>query len=214
MQANWVYHRLTTRRGPRLPRHGSFRADPLLGPLSATPGDYARSGYDRGHLCPAADMAFDQTASRETFYKSNVSPQLPAFNRGAWKKIEESVRRRSRDGDTLHVVTGPLFRDNKGSIGPSRVTVPGAFYKIVYSPARQQMIAYVAPNECDDRPVEHHALPVDSVEKWTGIDFFPGLPDRLERLLEADTLAHAAPGRAASRRVNYESRITNHGGAR
>jgi endonuclease G len=190
-QANWVYHRLTGSEG-RVSRSNNFRADPLLGALSATPADYARSGYDRGHLCPAADMAFDKTAMSETFYMSNISPQLAAFNRGIWKKIEESVRQRLQDGDTLHVVTGPLFRDNKGSIGASRVTVPGAFYKICYSPARRQMIAYVVPNERSEQPVEHHVVPVDSVEKWTGIDFFPGLPDELEQLLEADTLAHDA----------------------
>jgi endonuclease G len=188
-QASWVYHELTRGRESVIKRTDNFRADPVLGNLSATPADYRGSGYDRGHLCPAADMAFDETAMRETFYMSNISPQDPSFNRGIWKRLEEAIRQRAAGEDTLYVVTGPLFRDNKGTIGAG-VTVPGHFYKLFYSPARQQMIAYLLPNERGDQPLEHHAVPVDSVEKWTGIDFFPLLPDDLERLLEADTLSH------------------------
>ncbi|MDR2414239.1 MAG: DNA/RNA non-specific endonuclease [Odoribacteraceae bacterium] len=183
-QANWVYYKLAATPGEAVKRTNDFREDPLLEGLSASPADYLRSGYDRGHLCPAADMAFDEQAMSETFYMSNISPQTPAFNRGIWKKIEEKVRKMAGD-DTLHVVTGPLFRDNKGTIGANRVTVPGFFYKLFYSPARRQMVAFLAPNERGDRPPEGYLVPVDSVETWTGIDFFPLLPDDLERELEA-----------------------------
>ena len=70
------------------------------------------------------------------------------------------------------------------------MTVPGYYYKLFYSPSKQQMIAYVLPNEESKRSLNSFAVPVSKVEKMTGIDFFPQLPDDLEKLLEADTLSH------------------------
>ena len=90
------------------------------------------------------------------------------------------------------MVTGPIFKSNKGVIGKGKVTVPGYYYKLFYSPSKQQMIAYVFPNEESKRPLNSFAVPVDKVEKMTGIDFFPQLPDDLERVLEADTLSHVS----------------------
>lgn len=184
-QASWVYYvldlkdkRLTAERG------NNFRTDPAVRSCSATPADYKGCGYDRGHLCPAADMAFSDEAMSETFYMSNMSPQLPAFNRGIWKKIEEKVRSWGKQ-EKIIVITGPVFRDNKGSVG-HRVTVPGYYYKIVYSPAKSQMIAFLLPNEkkIDSAP-EHFVVTVDSVEVFSGIDFFPQLADTLQNRLES-----------------------------
>ena len=127
----------------------------------------------------------------ETFYMSNMSPQVPMFNRGIWKELEEHVRNRARK-ESLYVVTGPIFKSNKGAIGKGKVAVPGYYYKLFYSPAKQQMIAYVLPNEESKRPLNSFAVSVDKVEKMTGIDFFSQLPDDLERELEADTLSHVS----------------------
>ena len=189
-QANWVYYELEAKNlTGKASRKDNFRVDPKLDTWSATLADYKGSGYDRGHLCPAADMSFNAKAMSETFYMSNMSPQVPMFNRGIWKKLEEHVRERAKR-EKLYVVTGPIFKSNKGKIGKGKVTVPGYYYKLFYSPSKQQMIAYVLPNEESRRPINSFAVPVSKVEKMTGIDFFPQLPDDLEKLLEADTLSH------------------------
>ena len=142
-QANWVYYELgSANLTGKASRKNDFRVDPKISRWSATPDDYKRSGYDRGHLCPAADMSFNAKAMSETFYMSNMSPQVPMFNRGIWKELEEHVRNRARK-EKLYVVTGPIFKSNKGAIGKGKVTVPGYYYKLFYSPAKQQMIAYV-----------------------------------------------------------------------
>ena len=186
-QANWVYYEL-----------GSAN---LTGKASRK-NDYKRSGYDRGHLCPAADMSFNAKAMSETFYMSNMSPQVPMFNRGIWKELEEHVRNRARK-EKLYVVTGPIFKSNKGSIGKGKVTVPGYYYKLFYSPSKQQMIAYVLPNEESKRSLNSFAVPVDKVEKMTGIDFFSQLPDDLERVLEADTLSHVSRDGGQASKSSY-----------
>lgn len=188
-QADWVYYELKNRGNKIVSRKNDFRVDPELRLFSATPDDYKHSGYDRGHLCPAADMAFDRKAMSETFYMSNMSPQVPAFNRGIWKQLEELLRKRGKK-ELLYVVTGPVFKENKGHIGKNKVTVPGYYYKLFYAPASQQMIAYLLPNAGSNRPLKDFAVPVDRIETLTGIDFFPQLPDEIEKILEADTAAH------------------------
>jgi len=190
-QASWVYYELKERGGRKVSRKDNFRVDPKVKEGISTPEDYKRSGYDQGHLCPAADMSFDVRAMSETFYMSNMSPQEPAFNRGAWKRLEEQVRKRARK-ELLYVVTGPVFKNNKGYIGKNRVTVPGYYYKLFYAPVKQQMIAYVLPNQAISRSLSQYAVPVDKVEELTGLDFFSQLPDEVEQVLEADTNVHLA----------------------
>jgi hypothetical protein len=92
-QANWVAYMLTSSKlGSGLERSNRFLEDPLVASGTATNADYAKSGYDRGHLAPAADMSWSMQVMQESFYYSNMSPQLPGFNRGIWKKLEEKVR--------------------------------------------------------------------------------------------------------------------------
>jgi len=134
-QAEWVFYLLTKANSlGAVERGNNFRPDPGVSTGSASLEDYKNSGYDKGHLCPAADMAFDSQAMSETFYLSNMSPQYPSFNRGIWKKLEELVRKWAIQEDSLYVVTGPIFINNKGSIGPDKVTVPGFYYKVLYDP--------------------------------------------------------------------------------
>lgn len=188
-QANWVYYQLKERGTKVVDRKGcKFSVDPKLKTDYATPDDYRNSGYDRGHLCPAGDMAFDKQAMYETFYMSNISPQDSRFNRGIWQRLEGALRKRGQK-ETLYVVTGPIFKENKGKIG-SGVTIPGYFYKVIYSPAKLQMMGYVIPNKESREHISNFIVSVDSVEVLTGIDFFPQLPDDIERVIEADTASH------------------------
>jgi len=114
-QALWVYYQLTPEfiNGTQS-RTDDFRPDPLISTGSATLADYSGSGYDRGHLCPAADMKLNKTSMSETFYLSNMSPQVAGFNRGIWSTVEDQVRKWAIEFDGLDVATGPIIKDNLG----------------------------------------------------------------------------------------------------
>ena len=184
-QAYWVYYELT----PQLisgtqSRTDDFRADPMVSTGSASLADYSGSGYDRGHLCPAADMTLNKTSMSETFYLSNMSPQLAGFNRGIWSSLEEQVRKWALDYSKLYVVTGPIFKDNIASIGINKVTVPGYFYKVLYD-GKSRMIGFILPNASSSKSLVQFTVKVDEIEQKTGIDFFSGLDDKLENQLES-----------------------------
>jgi endonuclease G len=188
-QANWVYYTLTDSMvlNSGEERGNNFRMDKLVTTVSAKSSDYTKSGFDRGHLCPAGDMGFNPVAMEESFFMSNISPQAPDFNRGIWKELETTVRNWATKEHKLYVVTGPVFKDNKGSIGKDKVLVPGYFFKIVYDPTDvQKMIAFVLPNEKSDRPLSDFSVTVDKAEQLTGFDFFSQLPDDQENKLEAN----------------------------
>jgi len=187
-QAEWVYYKLT----PAMVQGGfgrtdNFRQDPLVRSGSASLLDYKGSGYDRGHLAPAGDMKLSYTAMSETFYMSNMSPQVPSFNRGGWKKLEAQIRTWAVSQGELFVVTGPVFRDNRGKIGSNGVTVPGYYYKVVYAPEREEMIGFLMPNEKTSSSLELYVKSVDRIESLTGLDFFYQLDDQREIALESKT---------------------------
>ena len=186
-QAEWVFYLLTKANSiGAVERVNNFRPDPLVPTGSASLLDYRNSGYDKGHLCPAADMSFNAQAMSETFYLSNMSPQVPSFNRGIWKSLEELVRSWAIQEDSIYIITGPIFTKNKGTIGPDKVTVPGYYYKVIYDPTGvKKMIAFILPNEkATNKQLSNYSVSVDSVEKVTKIDFFYNLPDDLETGLE------------------------------
>lgn len=186
-QANWVYYTLTDsmvlHSGEE--RGNNFRSDKLVVTASAKSSDYTNSGYDRGHLCPAADMGFNKVAMEESFYMSNISPQVPDFNRGIWKELELMVRKWTVAEHKLYIVSGPVFKDNKGVIGKDKVLVPGYFFKIIYDPADgSKMISFLFPNEKSNRRLIDFAVTTDKIEQITGYDFFSQLPDDQETKLE------------------------------
>lgn len=187
-QAEWVAYELTqaeVQGGAE--RSDDFREDPLVMTGSASPEDYRRSGYDRGHLAPAGDMGFSDQAMSESFYMSNISPQVSTFNRGIWKDLEEDVRKWAIKDSNLYIVTGPVFGRGRKKIGDNKVTVPTHFYKVIlyYDGSLSKAIAFLMPNKATKKPVQSFAMSVDEVEKVTGIDFFPALPDSLEDQLES-----------------------------
>jgi endonuclease G, mitochondrial len=186
-QADWVAYILTAERAAaKAPRKGNFRPDPDVPTGSATPEDYRGSGYDRGHLAPAADMKWSPRVQSESFYMSNMSPQVPAFNQGIWNDLEEQVRRWASENGELYIVTGPVLSGNLPTIGPDRVAVPRYYYKVVldYHAPDFKAIGFIMPNAGSDQPLAAYAVTVDSVQSFTGIDFFPALPDSLERAIE------------------------------
>jgi endonuclease G len=189
-QANWVYYNLTDSMiiNGGEERSNSFRIDKLISSGSAKSSDYTKSGYDRGHLCPAADMGFNPVAMSESFLMSNISPQIPDFNRGIWKELETTVRNWAKKEKSVDVVTGPVFKDNKGQIGQDEVLVPGYYFKVIYDKTgNPKIIAFLFPNAKSDRPLTDFVVTTDEIERLTGYDFFSQLPDEIETALENKT---------------------------
>ena len=188
MQAKWVAYNLTygnTIGGAE--RSSKFSIDPSISPRTAVTSDYTKTGYDRGHLAPAGDMKFSAQAMSESFYMSNVSPQLPGFNRGIWKKLEEQFRSWAPSSHPVFVVTGPVLTDPISShIGQTcSISVPQRFYKIMLDTASpMRAIAFVLPNNSSTQPLSSFAMSIDEAERITGIDFFPKLNDPQEAKIE------------------------------
>ena len=169
-------------------RTNLFVKDPAIQSDYSLPQDYARSGYDRGHLAPAADMHWSDKAMAESFYMSNMSPQKPRFNRGIWSTLEQWVRDTAVAETNIVVVTGPVVSTNDlaNTIGKRHVVVPGYFYKVIYDETPPvKMIAFLLPNEGSPLAISNFVVTVDSVEIATGLDFFSALPDETEDALES-----------------------------
>jgi endonuclease G len=192
-QANWVAYQLTKAETSNLfERENKFVSDPLIIGTDLSL-DYEKSGYDRGHLAPAADMGFSKNTMTESFYYSNMSPQLPGFNRGIWKQLEEQTRNWAIEYDSLYIVVGPIFSDSMKIIGPHQVAVPNAYYKVILDnhKGKEKMIGFVMLNEGSKNSLRSFVVSVDRVEEMTDIDFFPLLEDSLEKKLESLVMMNA-----------------------
>ena len=183
----WVYECLTADlhdNNNSTRKDFNFTTDPLLPKsLQAKDSDYTGSGYDRGHLCPAADVKEHQT--EETFYLTNICPQDARLNRGYWRGVEKTVRDLTRKYQKLHVFTGPLYlpyeaHDRKTYvtyqvIGKNHVAVPTHFFKVIFAETagKFQETAYILPN-CSIgnlEPLEKFKTTVKKVEKAAGLIF-------------------------------------------
>lgn len=185
---NWVAYELTSKEVQgTVKRAKHFVPDPLVIGISAENSDYARSGYDRGHMAPAADMKWNRTAMKESFYFSNICPQLHNINAGDWKELEEKVREWAMQYHSVYIVSGPIVGPNPKRIGKNKIAVPDAFFKVVLLDGLTgaQAIGFIIKQEKGNRPLKSYAVTIDSVESLTGINFFPGLPDELENKIES-----------------------------
>lgn len=202
-QAKWVAHIIhPDMRFGREGRTNDFRPDPLIKTGSAveldyfiktqkSDGSYAYDGfgYDRGHLAPSADFRWSNRALSESYFYSNMSPQLGDFNRDSWAKLEDMLRGYIyRYPETqLYVVTGPVLRDDLPKIprAVNKVSIPTEYFKLAVDLTNKRAIAFVMPNKKADNPHAYYAKSIDEVEQLTGIDFFAALPDEVENALEA-----------------------------
>lgn len=202
-QAEWSAYCLTKENLVKnVSRSNDFRIDPQILTDSATLSDYKKSGYDRGHLSPAADFSFDQNAMSETFYMSNMSPQKGSFNRGIWKYLESQVRFWADFFGRVYVVSGPILEKDASqykSIGENAVCVPEFYYKVILAPLykdqndretpldAQSAIAFgfIFPNTKCEGLLFDYATTVDEIEKRTDLDFFSLLDDEIEEKLES-----------------------------
>lgn len=186
---NWVAYELTrAETAGTEKRTNDFIDDPYADGACATDRDYRGSGYDKGHMAPAGDMKWSRDAMKESFYFTNICPQKPGLNRGAWKKLEEAIRNWAVRDSAIVIVCGPLTDKKSGRLGDTKVAVPNAFFKVVAAPylRNPRAIGFIFTNQSADKSPEYYAVTVDSVEKVTGIDFFAGLPDGIETRIEKE----------------------------
>lgn len=171
---------------------GSFDSDPSVEGC-ASKADYTGTGYDRGHMAPAADMKFSPQAMEECFLMTNIAPQSHALNGGAWKKLEEKCRQWARVDSAIIIVCGPVLTPEPTEfIGRNRVAVPNAFFKVILSPYANppRAIGFIMPNSRVAGGLQAAAVSVDSVETLTGLDFFYALPDSIEAIVEQQNNFH------------------------
>ncbi len=195
-------------------RTNAFQDDPKL-PMdywitNATFGDFTYGGtvysLDRGHLCASEDRTFTEEANKQTFYMSNMSPQISNFNRGYWSSLEYLVQKLGRDNDysdTLYIVKGGTI-DNDNIIGKidrkyneqlRQVVVPKYYFvallRMKKDPSKgdgYKAIAFCAEHKkYEDNSATSHpefVMSINALEKFIGIDFFPNLPDDVEEAVE------------------------------
>jgi endonuclease G len=181
-QPAWVAYILTkseVQSGNEI-RSENFRPDKNISTGSATLKDYSGSGYDRGHMAPAADMKWSHAAMSESFLMSNMSPQDQGFNRGIWSRLESKVRDWAVENDSILVLSGPVLKGIKKYIGKDSIGVPDYFFKIVadISAPDYKVIAFVLPNRGSSKDIMSYAVTIDSVHRITGYDFFPNIMDK------------------------------------
>lgn len=182
-QPLWVTYRLTKKEviSDVAPRSNNFTSDPCVIGGSATPSDYLRSGYDRGHLAPAADMHWSTNAMNASFYMSNMSPQTPSLNRDVWFHAEEFARAMAVQECSVFIVSGPIVtNESPVTIGNSCVAVPDLFYKVIYDETPpEKAIAFVMPNNKISGDIWQYATNVVYVEEITGLKFFRAIDERI-----------------------------------
>lgn len=165
-----------------------FEIDNMVSTGAATWRNYKNSGYDKGHLVPAADRKGSKEQHDETFLTSNISPQNHDFNAGLWNRLEQKVRYYAQQHGTLYVVTGPVLKKGLKSIGSEHVSVPEQYYKILYRDGKDgpNLLAFLMDNKPSNKAIYNYITSVDTIESLTGIDFFYQLPDDIESKLEQE----------------------------
>lgn len=185
---NWVAWHLTADHtdGP-VRRMSSFYEEESVVSPRATLEDYKGSGWSRGHMCPAGDNKWSETAMYESFSLVNVCPQDASLNSGLWNSIEIDCRRWANRFGDIFIVCGPvLYNKEHETIGTNKVVVPEAFFKVILCLQGQpKAIGFVVKNNAGTKKKDQYINTIDEVERITGIDFFPALPDSIEDVVEA-----------------------------
>jgi len=167
-------------------RKDDFRPDPAIPKQhQSLLSDYAGFPFDRGHLSPGADNNINDDIMSESFFLSNMVPQVPNHNRGIWKQLETAVRNWVQEGKDIYVVSGTIYAAGYQTIGAGRVGIPTHMWKVIVDRKSSKSIAFLFPNAplpVADLP--KYATSVDAIEKATGINFMPQLTKAQEDKLE------------------------------
>lgn len=199
--ASWVIEQLTPQAltGPSDRKFSDFKEDDSVHMYHrSTNADYKGSGFDRGHLAAAGNHKWSQKAMDDTFYLSNISPQNPHLNQKAWNKLEQHCRTLTKQYFNVFVCTGPLYlprQEVDGKmyvhyqvIGRNHVAVPTHFFKVLILEkpnGEVELRPYVMPNAPVDEntPVERFLVPIESIERASGLLFVPNIMKRTSKLL-------------------------------
>lgn len=184
----WVhYELLSSETYGGASRTDDFRLDRRISGSSPSASAYRGSGYDRGHLKPAADSKSSLQEMSNSFLMTNMVPQTPSLNRGVWRSIEGQVRGWARHYGKVYVTTGPSPTTLHKISG--RVSVPAYCWKaVLHLGSDTSAIAFLTPNLAKVQGGLHrYVLSVDDLESRLGIDLFPGLPDATEQRVEAQS---------------------------
>lgn len=185
---NWVAWRLTANHvDGEWTRSDDFREDYDVPSPRASNEDYRGSGWSRGHMCPAGDNKWDANAMSQTFLLTNVCPQDRKLNSGLWNRIEMDCRKWAKKYGDLYIVCGPLYYNKQHEvIGANAIAVPEAFYKVILClNGKPKAIGYVIKNYDGAKKKDQYVNSIDEIERLTGIDFFPLLPDDIENKVES-----------------------------
>lgn len=190
---NYVAWQLTKERVKgQVTRTDEFIGDDVIAEASRVESyDYNGSGYDRGHMCPAADNRHDEMSMLQSFMMTNICPQDHDFNAGDWNDLEMQCRRWVKAYSDLFIVCGPIF-DSKtpktiGKRKNVKIAVPDRFFKVILMLGRQpKTIGFIYPNANTNKDMRDYCVSVDRVEAITGIDFYPSLPDDIEKKIEKE----------------------------
>ena len=170
-------------------RTEAWALDPLLGTDSAAPFSAYAGYYDRGHQIPSADRTCCDEANAQTFYGTNITPQLSTHNQGIWAELENKVRDYANSSDTTYVVTGVMVSSSskieKDSYG-NNVTVPDAYFKAVLKYSKSSShgtwngAAFYLEHKAYSVGIgKEHSMSIDDLEELTGFDFFVNLPAKI-----------------------------------
>jgi len=186
----WIVYHLTKKMASGTnKRKNSFCPDPDLAKGErAELSDYRKSKYQRGHTFPSDDAAWDKKAMAESFYLSNMTPQLgPQFNNSTWKTLEKKERQWAKKRGELFIYAGPMLAtDRIRTIGKNKVAIPTHFFKVIYDPKRQEAIGFLFPHsDLRGKKPEEYITSIDFIEIQTGLDFLSGLPQETQKNLES-----------------------------
>lgn len=177
----WVAERLTRERAmAQATRKDMFAPDPdLHGGQRAELRDYKGSGFDRGHMAPNADFNWDPVAAEQSFYLSNMVPQVgKGMNQGIWKELESATRLWAVRRGEVVVYTGPIYEGRFRNIGKGKVAVPTSLYKIVYDPVTSESITFLMPNKAlKVQDLGRYITTIEDVESRTGLSFLSAIPE-------------------------------------
>ena len=185
---NWVAWHLTSEHvDGKYKRTGGYQEDTDVPKPRATKEDYDSTRWSHGHMCPAADNKWDKRAMTESNLLTNICPQDRSLNSGLWNKIEQDCRKWAKKFGDVYIVCGPVLLNREHEIiGENKIVVPEAFFKVILClNPKPKAIGYIVKNNEGTKKKDQYVNTVDEVERITGIDFFPALPDDIENELEA-----------------------------
>lgn len=185
---NWVAWHLTSDHVDGcFKRIGGYQEDESVPSPRATTDDYKRTNWSHGHMCPAADNKWDEKAMMESNLLTNICPQDKALNSGIWNRIEQDCRRWAKRYGDVYIACGPVLLNREHeTIGKNKVVVPEAFFKVILClQGKPKAIGFIIRNNEGKKKKDQFVNTVDEVERITGMDFFPALPDDIENEVEA-----------------------------